>query len=740
MPSQPRSEFLRAILASLLRGRLFLRDGHLPPAGHRVHDGFAGVGVASAADPATDAAVLVALEQLGVRRVRLDFSYGDLDNHVARFLDALIERGFNVWLHLVQPAEAAKRMATQAARTEWEEFVDATLARWGERIDVVEICSTVNRKSWAGYDLDGFLAAWDIGWRTARKYELTIAGPSVTDFEPLWNIGLLALLKKRGQLPDLHSNNLFSERCTEPERWDHKILGHALAPLVRFNLMRKARLLARLSAEAGVPRLASPASFWTLPRIERLLPDSELKQADYLARHAILCAASGALENAFWGPLICHREGLIDDAHTPYPKRERITHYASIEGSISDFRKRPSFAALATFNRLIPGSFYTGRLNTGQDLEMHDFERGGQRIHALWTINAHAAALCDLYSPETIATAQWQDCYGQPLNETPTLVTETPLYALWPEKANITVLPDAAPLRNFALHAHCQNGQHYYHREADWHGVVRAANRTEADTLIAALHPENIGAPPAKADALRHARNAIWTVPDPRAESARLVVKQPVRFHLHKQLLDRLKPSKGRRSWNGAAELERRGLNTATPVAWFESRTPGDLKRNWYVCEYVSGDLSIGKLFSAIARGEQRPEGISTEALYGALADFLVRMHNRGIHFRDLSGGNILVHHDAETLTFTLIDTGRIHAYHRGLPMRKRLSDLVRAFNRLPPNGRRRALRLYLAATGRHPKPWHGWPFKLYDLKVSMKRKIGRKAWRRWLGRDKKPL
>lgn len=739
MSSQVRSEFLQAILASVLRGRLFLREGHLPPAGHRVHDGFAGVGVATAPDPATDAAILSALEELGVRRVRLDFSYGDLDNHVARFLDALIEHGFDVWLHLVQPADAAQHMGTQAARTEWAEFVDTTLARWGERIDLVEIGSTVNRKRWAGYDLDGFMAAWDIGWRAARKYGLTLAGPSVTDFEPLWNIGLLALLKKRDQLPDLHSNNLFSERCTEPERWDHKILGHALAPLVRFNLVRKARLLARLSAEAGVLRLASPASFWTLPRIERLLPDSELKQADYLARHAILCAASGALENAFWGPLVCHREGLIDDAHTPYPKLERITHYASIEGAISDFRKRPAFAALAAFNRLIPGGRYTGRLNTGQGLEMHGFERDGQRIHALWTINARAAALCDLYPPETLAAAQWQNGYGQPLDETPTLVTETPLYALWPENSTVNVLPDAAPLENFTLHAHCRTAQHYYYRDAHWHGVVRASNRAEADTLIAALHPEHIGSPPVKADALRHARNAIWTVPDPRAENARLVVKQPVRFHLHKQLLDRFKPSKGRRSWNGAAELERRGIHTATPVAWFESRTPGDLKRNWYVCEYVSGDLSIGKLFSAIARGEQNPEGISTEALYSALADFLVRMHHRGIHFRDLSGGNILVHRDAETLSFSLIDTGRIHAFHRGLPMRKRLSDLVRAFNRLPPDGRERALRLYLAAAGRQPKPWHDWSFRLYDFKVGMKRRVGRKAWKRWLGRDQKP-
>ena len=72
-----------------------------------------------------------------------------------------------------------------------------------------------------------------------------------------------------------------------------KILGRRLVGLHKFNLIKKARLLARLGADVGVPRLISPAAFWTLPRIERMLPDSEQKQADYLSRYMVLCAASG---------------------------------------------------------------------------------------------------------------------------------------------------------------------------------------------------------------------------------------------------------------------------------------------------------------------------------------------------------------------------------------------------------------------------------------------------------------
>src|SRR5690606_30993206 len=124
----------------------------------------------------------------------------------------------------------------------------------------------------------GFLSMWEIGWHEVRRRGLTLMGPGVTDFEPPWNVGMLALLAERGLLPDIHTDNLFSERCTEPERFDHKILGRRLVRLHKFNLIKKARLLARLGADQGVPRLVSPSAFWTLPRIERMLPDSEEKQ------------------------------------------------------------------------------------------------------------------------------------------------------------------------------------------------------------------------------------------------------------------------------------------------------------------------------------------------------------------------------------------------------------------------------------------------------------------------------
>ncbi|HRP75239.1 MAG TPA: lipopolysaccharide kinase InaA family protein [Rhodocyclaceae bacterium] len=724
-------QFAYAMLGHLLGGKLRFRHGHLPPAEHDVPDDFAGVGVAASEDPTVDDFILERLSELGVRGVRLDFTYGDSERPAGRLLARLCDASFRVMLHLVQPFDAASRMDTADAARTWRRFVSETLDRYGAQIACVEIGSTVNRRRWAGYTLNGFLAAWAIAHEEVRRRAIVLAGPNVTDFEPPYNVGLLAIMKRRGQLPDIHTDNLFSERCTEPERYDHKILGHRLAPLIKYNLVKKARLLQRIGEQAGVPRLQSPAAFWTLPRIERILPDSEQKQADYLARYMILCAASGALERACWGPLICHREGLIDNGPEPYPVLERITHYAGVNGSATDLRLRPAFHAFAGFARLIPQSTYQGRLNRGQGLEVHAFRSAQHLVHAVWTINGRAAALEDLYEAHDIDAAQWSSRDGGALDDIPTLASEAPLYARWPATRDVGIRASADLAAEVRIHRHGP-GQHFFCRDGEWQGMVLAKDRAEADMLIDALHPERVQ-PTARDRSLRHARNAIWTVDDPRTPGAKLVVKQPVRFRVHKRLLDRFKPSKALRSWNGANELLRRGIATATPVAWFEQRSGRDLTRNWYVCEYVEGKLSVRNLFAAYARGAEEHAGIGREEAFAQLSAFLLRMHARGVFFRDLSAGNILVRKQGSgELEFLLIDTARAHFFAHGLPLRKRLADLVRTCNKLDHEGRERFMTIYLGALGRRFTHAGRLSFLLYDLKVRAKRRF-RGSWLRRL-------
>ena len=258
---KPGWQFISAILVYILAGKLRSKNGYLPFPGHQVPADFVGVCVATSEDPVMDAYVITRLRELGICQIRLDFTYGDENNHTARFLDMLSKESFHIMLHLVQPYYAAKEMETSEAQEVWRNFVADVLDRFGDKIKLVEIGSTVNRRSWAGYTLKGFLNAWRIAHAEVRRSKIRLAGPNLTDFEPLFNIGLLSILKSCNQQPDVHTNNLFSERCTEPERNDHKIIGRRLAPLCRFKLIKKAFLLQQIGKDFGVPEMLSRLLF-----------------------------------------------------------------------------------------------------------------------------------------------------------------------------------------------------------------------------------------------------------------------------------------------------------------------------------------------------------------------------------------------------------------------------------------------------------------------------------------------
>ena len=171
-------------------------------------------------------------------------------------------------------------------------------------------------------------------------------------------------------------------------------------------------------------------------------------------------------------------------------------------------------------------------------------------------------------------------------------------------------------------------------------------------------------------------------------------------------------------------------------MAYWERIGDRSLKQNYYLCEYVAADFSARDLVSAFANGETSYAGVAAADAYRQLADFLLKLHGRGIYFRDLSGGNILMRRQADgQLAFSLIDTGRIHAFDRPLPLGQRLSDLTRVCNKLHWAGREQLLGLYLGAMNRRLTWRLRLPFHLYDWKVIVKRSIGRKAIKRLFGR-----
>jgi hypothetical protein len=211
-PSMLTGQVIRDGLSYILRGGLHVKNAHLPSSNHIVPTEFIGICVASAPDPATDDYVISQLDTLGIKQVRLDFSYSDLNGFNARFLRALIANNFSVSLHLVQPFAAASNMQSGTEQVIWQQFLVDVLDSFGRNIKHIEIGTTINRKRWAGYTFDGFLRTWEIAHSEIKVRGITLAGPNIQDFEPLYNISLLKTFKQKNQLPDTLSAASSAER------------------------------------------------------------------------------------------------------------------------------------------------------------------------------------------------------------------------------------------------------------------------------------------------------------------------------------------------------------------------------------------------------------------------------------------------------------------------------------------------------------------------------------------------
>lgn len=717
-------------LMYILGGGFKLGDAHLPRPNCTVPDDFIGVGVASNANPATDIYIIQQLRTLGILQVRLDLSDGDITNFQGRFCEALLDAGFAITLRLIPHFETAKNMHLPNEQAKWQAFIEEVIVHYGKRIKQIEIGNTINRKRWAGYNWPNFFIAWDIAYKAIKSHNILLLGANIQDFEPSYNVSLLKTLREKNQLPDVQTNNLFVERVSEPERYDHRILKYQWAKIFKYNLVKKACLLTKIGKDFSVPNTISTGAFWAIYRIERRLMQGAQKQADYLTRYFTLLAASGTFKQAFWSTLICHREGLIDDGlkDAQYPILERIAHYQQSDGEVQHYNLSPSFYAMQTVVDKLSGAQYFGFLASGNGLEIHRFLQHGLQIHVAWTLNGTALPLQEIYYKVSLSAAIYTNRDGNDFNQdTPDLLSEKPIYITWPKDFEVETVVNLRIKNPLCIDVHLPKSNYFTCPQERWHGVVLAENQTELALIMAALNPDKLSLPE-KAQTLRHARNAIWTMPHPVDFNRQITIKKPVKMYWHKTLLDRYRPSKARRSWNGAMQLSRLGIATAKPIAFFEHENDKTLKQNFYICEFVPADCHIGQIFSAFSAGESEFMGIKQELVYAQLARFIVKMHNRGCFFRDLSGGNILVNMHADILHFTLIDTARAHFSNYSIPMYKCLADLTRACHKLSWHGRKRFLGHYFGLMGKRLSWYHKLPFYLYDTKVWLKRRVGRKG------------
>ena len=682
---------------------------------------FIGLNVATSEDPACDDYVMSCVSELGIRALRLDFTYASFGSFQERLIRRVLADGLSVMLHLVTPADEAQRLAfDRNARERWRAFIVRVFDAYGSSVESFEIGSTPNRRRWSGYGIRGYVAAWQIASDIAAGRNLKLCGPNVTDFEPLYNLALLAMMRRRGIQPAGHTDNLFVERAIEPEAYDPRIAGRLLGKALRFDLERKARVLARISAIFGISETVCAHVSWSGRRIARIQNAIEEKQADYLVRYLMLAAASGALSRVYWGPMIGNREGLIDDGTEEYPATPRVALFDRVFGNVASYKKRPAYFALRNVVRTLHGSQFAGWRVRG-DAYVAEFKQSdGTIVHAAWTRDRRVSRLSRFYRDDDLRLARGLDREGRYLDRLPCVISERPMFLTWPAGARVGERPDRSEsLAEFTSDrvsnvASVPGYQFVPVSIAGWRGTIALRDGDDFDQRVEQLRPDALDRM-REVRVLRDARNRVWVVDDPDTNVKLVIKRSPLRTLPNAR-------SGARLAWNNSSEMIRRGINTPAPIAYFEPRARGARGQCYFVCEFVENAFSARHAFNSFRDGAEKHEGFDKSDVFDVIAIFLRKMHLRGVFHGDLSAGNLLMRPDAAGgLQIFVIDTARAICRIGPLSKRERMLDLMRLCHPLDANNRELLAEAYCRDPEARLPRWRNAALAYYDFKHYLK-------------------
>lgn len=713
------------------RSRLWLDVPHTFPETVRVPENFFGVNVATSADPACDDYIITRLHDLGIRHVRLQFCDQSWEAPAGRLLQRLLDESFHVLLNLVQSvAEAGGLPRDTATQRRWRSFVERVFTTFGARIDLYEIGAAPNRKRWSGYRLRGYLKAWEIACAAASGLEvkLKLAGPNISDFEPLHNVAFLHGMKRAGVPPHAHTDNLFVERVIEPEALDRRVGGRWLSRSLSLNLVKKAGVLADISERLDSVETYCAYTCWKTRRLIRLSGCPEEKKADYLTRYLIIAAASGHLQRVYWGPLIGYWDGLIDDGTERYPPMERVTRYDLIHGLPGRYRPEPAFYALGHIVKSLQGSRLLKGICADNGINYFEFSQPDDWIlAAVWTRDRYMLPLTQLVPHPLPQEARVTDRQGHAVEDRSLTVCESPLFVILdktssgrlPTLERIKAIP---PLkRNRTVFTPLKGIRFFAYRSASWQGAFACGAAEKMEERCAALLPERLH-PETHDRVLRDKRNRVWSRTDPLMKERTLVVKQ-IRVRGLKRVSYLFRTGKARRNWNHASEMLRRGVDTPMPIAFWEQSRWASVRESFYICMYAGETWSCRQAFNAFREGGHATfQGFTKEKVLDAVVGYIWNMHWHKILHRDLSAGNLLLKaNGSSTLKPLAIDIGRVKVSEKTLTTRQRLLDLIRICHPLDGANRTLLLDRYFALYEKQCRAWHRVPFRYYDWKHRIK-------------------
>ncbi|MBJ2175780.1 Kdo domain containing protein [Aureibaculum sp. A20] len=114
-----------------------------------------------------------------------------------------------------------------------------------------------------------------------------------------------------------------------------------------------------------------------------------------------------------------------------------------------------------------------------------------------------------------------------------------------------------------------------------------------------------------------------------------------------------IRKSKAKRSYEYTKKLSSLNILSPSPIAYIEYFSWFGLKKSFYISEFLDYDLTIKDLLQQ----RNHPE---FDEILTAFTRFTFKLHEKGIHFLDHSGGNTLVVKNNDNYDFYLVDLNRM--------------------------------------------------------------------------------
>lgn len=112
--------------------------------------------------------------------------------------------------------------------------------------------------------------------------------------------------------------------------------------------------------------------------------------------------------------------------------------------------------------------------------------------------------------------------------------------------------------------------------------------------------------------------------------------------------------SKAKRSFEYATILQKKGIGTPKPIAYFEFKNGLGLGQSFYISQHVQPDLTYRELV-------HQPDYPNHETILRAFTRFTFQLHENEIEFQDHSPGNTLIFLNEKSIQFSLVDLNRMN-------------------------------------------------------------------------------